>query len=186
MGDSKEKPAGGIAAELYFWAQALVFALVVLVCINVFFFRLSGVDGHSMEPTFQNHDQILMQIIGFEEPRRGDIVVAMAPGWEDEPIVKRVIALAGDTVDIDTATGMVMLNGQKLDEDAYTAERVIALGTQDYPYTVPEGCVFVMGDNRNKSTDSRWVSEVGALPYERLVGRVIFRLWPLSAFGTVS
>lgn len=185
MSEKKDKASRGIASELFFWAQALVFALIVLVGINTFFFRLSGVDGTSMVPTFQHKDHIIMRIIGYDEPQRGDIVVVVAPGYQEEPLVKRVIALGGDTVDINQSTGHVILNGETLIEP-YTSEAIWNFGTQNYPVTVPQGQVFVMGDNRNASTDSRDVSKVGTLPYEDIVGKVVFRFWPLSGFGAVQ
>jgi signal peptidase I len=186
VADKKSAPRQGVASELYFWAQALVYALIVLVCVNVFFFRISGVDGSSMEPTFQDHDQIIMRIIGYDVPQRGDVVVVMAPGYVDEPLVKRVIAVGGDTVSINFDTGNVVLNGEEMLEP-YISEAIRSghFGDQSYPVTVPEGQVFVMGDNRNASTDSRWVDEVGTIPYGDIVGKVMLLVWPLTKIGLV-
>ncbi len=182
--DENVRGSSKIATELYFWAQALVFMLILLVGVNTFFLRLSGVDGTSMVPTLHHHDQIVMQVIGYDEPKRDDIVVVVTPAFEDEPLVKRVIGIGGDIIDIDSGTGNVTRNGEVLYEP-YIAERIIKVGNQRYPLTVPQGQIFVMGDNRNKSTDSR-TAEVGTLEVKNVVGHVVFRLWPLSAIGKVS
>ena len=170
--------------DLFYWAEALVFALTFLVLLSVFFVRFSGVDGSSMLPTLVDRDQVLVQIVGYNEPQRGDIVVVYSPHFENEPLVKRVIAKGGDVVDIDPATGMVSVNGEELIEP-YINEAIQNIGTTTYPYEVPEGHVFVMGDNRNHSTDSR-VVEVGALPYENIIGKVFFRIFPFTRLGTLQ
>ena len=175
------KAPAGIAAELYFWAQALVFALVVLVCINVFFFRISGVVGHSMNPGLSDKDQIVMQVIGYREPKPGHLVVVMSSAFKDEPLVKRVIGVEGDVIDFDMNTGNLIRNGEVLYEP-YISERTMKFGSQNYPVTVPEGHMFVMGDNRNHSSDSRDL-EVGVLPYKNIVGRVVLRVWPVGKIG---
>lgn len=183
MGTEKKK--SGIVSELYFWAQACVFALVILLCINVFFFRLSGVNGYSMEPTLNNKDHIVMRVFNYDIPERGDVVVVMPPPeFDTKPLVKRVIGIGGDVIDIDEQTGNVSVNGEVLVEP-YIAERIRRMGEREYPYTVPEGHVFVMGDNRNASRDSRWF-DVGTIPYEHVVGKVLLRLWPLNKFGLVK
>ena len=96
-----------VSADLFDWAEALVYALAVLVVICAFFVRLSGVEGSSMYPTLHEGDQLLISSFGYGEPERGDIVVLMADGFMDEPLVKRVIALGGDTVEIDGEAGTV-------------------------------------------------------------------------------
>lgn len=179
----KKQQRPGIAFELYFWAQALVFALVILVGINVFFFRISGVDGYSMNPTLENHDQIIMRIIGVGAPRRGDVIVVKAEAFKDEPLVKRVIGLEGDVIDLDPETGNLSVNGE-VKWEPYIKERIRDFGNQSYPFTVPAGSVFVMGDNRNASTDSR-DRRVGALPYEYIIGKVVLRVWPLRTIGRI-
>lgn len=182
--DGKAVKKTSPATDLFYWAEALVFALTFLVLLSVFFVRFSGVDGSSMLPTLVDNDQVLVQIVGYDEPERGDIVVVYAPYFENEPLVKRVIAKGGDIVDIDPDSGMVSVNGEQLVEP-YINETILNIGTVSYPYEVPEGHVFVMGDNRNHSSDSR-LAEIGALPYENIIGKVFFRIFPFTRLGTVQ
>ena len=180
----KQKQPSDPGTELYFWAQALTFALVVLVCVNTWFFRLSGVRGTSMVPTFNSGDQIVMRVIDYDRPERGDIVVITSDYFPDEPLVKRIVALPGDTVDFNYDSGTLILNGEEQYEP-YIKEPITVFGNQQFPDTVPEGSVFVMCDNRNGSTDSRW-SEVGALPESHIIGKVVLRIWPITGFKSVS
>ena len=101
----------------------------------------------------------------------------------DTPLVKRIIGVPGDVIDI-TETGLVSVNGTVLQE-SYISEPISPSerGSVAYPYTVSEGCVFVMGDNRNLSIDSR---ELGEMPSEAIVGKAILRIWPLNKFGGVK
>ncbi len=181
---SGNKDAAAVASDLFYWAEALVFALTFLVILSVFFVRFSGVDGNSMFPTLEHRDQVLVRIAGYDEPEKGDIVVIYAPYFEDEPLVKRVIAKGGDVVSIDPMSGMVSINGEQLVEP-YIAEAIRNMGSLSYPYEVPAGHVFVMGDNRNRSSDSR-IAEIGALPYENIIGKVFFRIFPFTRIGAVS
>jgi len=135
-----------------------------------------------MLPTLVDGDQVLVRIVGYDEPEVGDIVVVHAPYYENEPLVKRIIAKDGDVVSIDEATGTVSVNGEPLVEP-YIAEPIRNMGTVTYPYEVPEDHVFVMGDNRNASSDSR-AAEIGALHYENIIGKVFFRIFPLKGIGS--
>lgn len=181
----KTERKGGIAAEAFYWAQALVYALVVLVLINVFLLRISVVKGSSMLPTLEERDLVLVRVFGYSEPKHGDVIVVNDTGLLNEALVKRVIGVAGDVVDIDRDTGTVYVNGEPL-EEPYINERIREFyNNVEYPYTVPEDRVFVMGDNRNASTDSR-ASYVGALPYEQIVGKVLVRFWPLTEIGRIQ
>lgn len=182
--DKSDKEKTSVVSDLFYWGEALVFALTFLVILSVFFVRFSGVDGSSMLPTLVDHDQVLVQIAGYDEPEKGDIVVVYAPYYENEPLVKRVIAKGGDTISIDPVTGMVSVNGEELVEP-YIAEAIRSTGSLSYPYEVPENHAFVMGDNRNHSSDSR-LAEIGALPYENIIGKVFFRVFPFTRIGTVQ
>lgn len=175
------------ASDLFDWAEALVYALALLVVICAFFVRLSGVVGTSMYPTLHNHDQLLISSIGYDVPEHGDIVVLMADDFMDQPLVKRVIGIGGDVVDIDPVTNTVSVNGEALYEP-YINElggQIIYMGDVSFPFTVPEGQVFVMGDNRNGSSDSR-KTEVGTIPYEKIVGKAIFRIFPFNRMGRIK
>ena len=173
-----------VSADLFDWAEALVYALAVLVVICAFFVRLSGVEGSSMYPTLHEGDQLLISSFGYDEPERGDIVVLMADGFMDEPLVKRVIALEGQTVDIDYDAGTVAVDGQVLDEP-YILEEMLwpsSSHMQETHFEVPEDSIFVMGDNRNGSTDSRheWL---GAIDEDYILGQAVAVLWPLGRIG---
>ena len=167
-----------VSADLFDWAEALVYALAVLVVICAFF----------VYPTLHEGDQLLISSFGYDEPERGDIVVLMADGFMDEPLVKRVIALGGDTVEIDGEEGVVYVNGEALYEPYINdlAGQAMYTGDLTGAFTVPEGEVFVMGDNRNGSSDSRKLYEVGTIPYEKIVGKAIFRIFPFSRVGSLS
>lgn len=162
----------------------LVYILACITVVFVFFFRLNGVDGSSMYPTFVNHDYLVLESnFLYRNVGRGDIVVLDPPeeaGFAG-PLVKRVIATGGDVVDIDFDLGIVYVNGEAIEEDyifepTYRSYREIGMGLE-YPVTVPEGSVFVMGDNRNHSNDSRY-APLGCVEQSRILGRVLFVLIP--------
>ena len=169
--------------EAYTMLHDLVTILAVVTVLFVFFFRLVGVDGSSMYPTFVNHDYLILESnFLYHTVDRGDIVVLSVDAFADQgPIVKRVIATGGQTVNIDFDTGTVYVDGKALSED-YTFEPTYESYEEyglslDYPVTVPEGSVFVMGDNRNHSADSRY-SPVGCVEESRILGKAIFILFP--------
>ena len=155
--------------DLYYWLQALVAALVIIILTFTFAFRLIGVDGSSMVPTLHDKDLMVVRSLGYT-PTRGDIVVLQESSFMAEPIVKRVIATAGQTIDIDFSSGDVWVDGV-LQEEPYINEPTYNSGDVSFPATVPEGCIFVMGDNRNRSTDSRW-SSVGMVDTRCVIGKV--------------
>lgn len=171
--------------DLYFWLQALVMALVGLILIFTFIGRIIGVDGRSMMPTLHNQDMLLLQSISYT-PRQGDVVVLSKKSFEDgQPIVKRVIAVGGQTVDIDYNTSTVYVDGVALDEP-YILEPMEALPPSYATHIeVPEGSVFVMGDNRNHSTDGR-SPNIGVVDNRCVLGRALFILLPLQDAGAVE
>ena len=180
--EPEEAPAG-IKMEIYDWVQCLVYALVVCVLIFVFLFRTIDVVGHSMEPTLNESDKLIVTDL-FYTPKYGDIVVLRKDSFGEQPIVKRVIATEGQTVDIDFEQGIVYVDGVALDEP-YIAEPTTRPIDFDGEVTVPEGCVFVMGDNRNKSTDSR-DEDLGMVDERYIIGHVVLRVLPLNKFGFVD
>lgn len=175
------------SSELFSWGESLMGVLIAFVVIFTFVVRLFGVDGMSMYPTLEDRSIMLVSNLGYT-PAKGDIVVLRKDGfYSNQPIVKRIIATGGDTVDIDPVTGDVSVNGEVLDEP-YIAEKIDTLtrmGDLSYPQTIPEGCVFVMGDNRNHSTDSR-DSRLGIVDERYILGHVLRVVFPFSEFGSVE
>ncbi len=169
----------GLLGELWDWAKSLLIALGIVWLVHQFGFNFSIVRGHSMEPTLYERELLFVNKIGyrFSAPSRGDVVIAKDPVGElarGEYLVKRVVGLEGDVIEI--RQGRLYVNGL-----AAGAEAVIEDG--DYgPYSVPEGTVFVMGDNRNrgKSKDSR---VYGAIPKKLLLGKAEWIMWPYARLG---
>ena len=175
------KPVRG--QNLLEWYEALISAALVLVLIFSFFVRIIQVDGSSMVPTLVNGDKLIVWGAGYT-PQRGDVVIVDSYTSYGKPLVKRVIAKGGDTVSIDYATGTVAVNGEVLQED-YIAEPTYLGYDVTFPYTVPEGTVFVMGDNRNQSLDSR-STYVGCIDERDILGRVLLCFMPFTDFGVVK
>ncbi len=189
---AKEKKQQGW--DTYEMLHDLVYMLAVITLIFVFFFRLVGVSGSSMYPTFYDRDYLVLESnFLYRTPEYGDVVVLNEPSWNFEgPIVKRIIATEGQTVDIDFENGIVYVDGQPLDEP-YIFEPTHNSNAQyglslEYPVTVPENCVFFMGDNRNHSSDSR-ISYVGCADRSCILGRVLLRIIPgkqTNEFGELT
>ena len=170
-------------SDVYEWMQSLVSALLVCVLVFAFLFRIIGIIGDSMNPTFHDGDSVVISNL-FYEPKQGDVVVLRKLSFQEEPIIKRVIAVEGQTVDIDFEKGIVYVDDQPLTEP-YIAELTLTPINFDGKITVPENCVFVMGDNRNNSTDSR-SSLIGCVDTRYIMGKVLLRLLPIDQFGTVD
>ena len=172
--------------DLYEWAQALVCSVLAVVLLFTFVIRLIGVDGHSMVPTLQDGDRLLvLNAMLDNDYEYGDIVVLRKDTFLEEPIVKRVIATEGQTVDIDFVSGAVYVDGEALDEP-YLNEPMEEPWYEDLTsVTVPEGSVFVMGDNRNHSNDSRDVT-LGTVDTRYLLGKAEFICFPFSDFGRIG
>ena len=166
-----------LGREVYEWFRALVCSVLAVVLVFTFLVRLIGVDGHSMLPTLQDGDRLLILTSLLDDTYcRGDIVVLRKDTFMQEPIVKRVIATQGQTVDIDFADGSVYVDGQLLDEP-YIKERTLTDEGTEFPLTLKEGEIFVMGDNRNGSTDSR-DARLGAVDQRYVIGRAVLLLFP--------
>ena len=171
----EEKESEG--RESYEWVQALVCSVLAVVVLFTFGARLIGVDGHSMLPTLQNGDRMLvLNAMLYHDYQYGDVVVLRKDTFLKEPIVKRVIATAGQTVDIDFDSGTVYVEGEALREDYVNELTFLEEGTE-FPLTVPEGHIFVMGDNRNRSSDSR-DSNLGTVDTRYVIGRAVAVAFP--------
>ena len=171
--------------DLFFWLQALVAALITLILLFTFVGRIIGVDGESMYPTLHHGDLLLLQSIGYE-PEQGDVVVLTKEFDASEgPIVKRVIAVGGQTVDIDYDAGTVSVDGQVLDEPYINEPMERPMGESISDVVVPEGSIFVMGDNRNHSSDSRDVT-LGTVDERYVLGRAVWVLLPFQDFGAIA
>ena len=172
------------SSELFSWGESLMGVLIAFVVIFTFVVRLFGVDGMSMYPTLEDRSIMLVSNLGYT-PAKGDIVVLRKDGfYSNQPIVKRIIATEGQTVDIDFDDGVVYVDGKALDEP-YVNEPVHDRENFEGKITVPEGCVFVMGDNRNASTDSR-DARLGCVDERYIMGRVYFTLFPVKNIGVVK
>lgn len=178
----EEKKESALVA-LYDWIESFVIALAIVVLLFTFAFKVVTVDGSSMFPTFENEERAIASHL-FYTPKTGDIAVVSQPSYGYEPLFKRIVATEGQEVDIDYDTSTVYVDGVALDEP-YIAEPMLPEGDQPLPLTVPDGYVFVMGDNRNWSTDSR-SSLVGLIDERNVLGKVYLRLFPFSKFGVVS
>ena len=171
--------------DLYFWLQALVAALVLLILVFTFVGRIIGVSGSSMVPTLHDGDMLLLQSIGYT-PKQGDVVVLTKEfDAADGPIVKRVIATGGQHVVIDYAAGTVTVDGKVLDEPYINEPMNPPMGESITDVVVPEGSIFVMGDNRNHSSDSRDVT-LGTVDERYVLGRAIWVLLPFQNFGAIA
>ena len=170
--------------DLYEWVQSLVGSVLVVVAIFTFVIRMMGVDGHSMLNTLQHGDRLLVvNSMLYHDYKYGDIVILRKNGvFDDDPIVKRVIAVEGQTVDIDFAEGIVYVDGEALEEDYIREPTYTAEGTE-FPLTVPEGSIFVMGDNRNGSSDSRDY-RLGTVDTRYVIGKAAFLIFPGPDYET--
>ncbi|MDL2324437.1 signal peptidase I [Ruminococcaceae bacterium OttesenSCG-928-A16] len=165
------------------WFDAIVFALTIVLIILLFLVRTVRVDGTSMVPTLENGDQLIARSILYE-PQRGDVVVIDGYIEFGAPLVKRVIGTEGDVVDIDFEQGQVFVNGQLLTEPYISAPTTRSFDVT-FPVTVPEGHLFLMGDNRPNSKDSR-DSDIGMIDKRDVLGKVVFRLVPFNKFGGIE
>jgi len=155
--------------------ETLIMAGIMAALIMTFVARAYTVNGESMLPTLHHGERLLVDKLSyrFTEPKRGDIVVFKYPANPKEQFIKRIIGVPGDLVSVQN--GIVYVNGVALAEDYITAPARIGFREQ----RVPEGAYFVLGDNRNNSEDSRF-SGVGFVPRENIVGRALWRYWPLT------
>jgi signal peptidase I len=176
--------------EVWEWSKALLIAFGLAAIIRFFFFTPIVVDGESMMPTLEHGDRMIVNKIGYTvgEPERFDIIVFHAP--EKKDYIKRIIGLPGDHVAYED--DQLYINGEPVEEpylDAYK-QGITGTLTEDFTLeeitnesTIPEGYVFVMGDNRRYSKDSR---HIGIVPMEEVIGNTNFVFWPMAEAGVVN
>ena len=167
--ENNKKRASGI----YDFASVLVSAIIAVTFIFTFLFKISSVNGPSMLDSFHNGDRVFITAAGYQ-PKYGDVVIISQPNQYNEVLIKRIIAVGGQTVDVDATAGTVTVDGKVLYEP-YIREQTLTQGNMNFPLTVPEGYVFVMGDNRNHSTDSRYKS-IGLIDERYIMGKAFYRV----------
>jgi signal peptidase I len=169
---------------MYDWVYSLIIALIICVIIFAFFIRVIDVVGTSMNPTLNNNDKMLVSGLLYK-PSVGDVVVFKKDEYDpDKALVKRVIAVEGQEINMDFEKGIVYINGQPIVED-YILEPTMNKLDFIGPKTVPKGCVFVMGDNRNASVDSR-KTEIGMVDTRLILGKAYYVIYPLSVIRVIE
>ncbi len=172
-------------SEMLEYAESLSLVFTVMLLIFTFIARPATVDGTSMLPTLENGERLIISHL-FYEPKAGDIVVLCgeADREDGKNLVKRIVATEGQTVDIDFNEGEVYIDGERISEPYILEPTRLEEGIK-FPLTVPEGEIFVMGDNRNGSRDSR-SNTIGTVKEEYIVGRALFRFYPFDRFGKIE
>ena len=178
--------------ELYEWVDCAVITIICILLMFTFVFRQVKIDGGSMEPTLHNEERVIVSDM-FYTPEYGDNVVISSEVYDNVPIIKRVIATEGQWIDI--YDGLVYVGNSKDDMkpvgsefvgDIYTEAALGGglYGSLDYPLQVPENHVFVLGDNRSVSLDSR-TTVVGLIDERHILGKALYRIYPISEFGSI-
>jgi signal peptidase I len=183
-----------VSKQVVEWVEVLSIAIIAVVIIFCLVFRVATISGDSMKNTLIHNDKVIITNLGYE-PKQGDIVVISrnaensleAQNLSNEPIIKRVIAVGGQTVNIDFEQGIVYVDGVALKED-YILAPTVDRGDVQFPLYIPEGSIFVLGDNRPESLDSRYSQiGVGGIIDERYVlGHAVFRIFPFNKIGRLD
>ena len=181
--ETEETVELSVKAEVFDWLQSIVFAIIACVLLFMFVARVVTVDGGSMNPTLLHGDRLIVSNLS-KNYEQGDVVVFVATEFMDAPLVKRIIATEGQLVEINFDKGIVKVDEQVMYEP-YIAELTVDAQDYDGPIEVPEGCVFVMGDNRNRSTDSR-TDEIGCVDTRYILGKAYFVMFPVKSFGGIQ
>ncbi|HCA30152.1 MAG TPA: signal peptidase I [Ruminococcaceae bacterium] len=179
---TSDSPSNNTIGSLYEWMEAAVFSLLCVTLVFSFLFRIVSVDGNSMNRTLFHGDRLIITRL-FYTPKRGDIIIINR--YTQEPLVKRVIAVGGDTLEIIGDSQEVIVNGKVVNESSYSIgiTEPIEYQNEYKAKPIPDGWLFVMGDNRENSRDSRTMSEIGFIKYEDIMGKAIFRFFTISQVG---
>lgn len=190
----KQKEPFSKRKELFEWLDVITLALIIVVVIFGFLFRVATIEGDSMLNTLHGGEMVVISNFSYT-PEYGDIVVisrniensTSAEAEGQGPIIKRIIATENQTVDIDFDTGIVYVDGVALKED-YISTATTVKRDVEFPVTVPEGHVFVLGDNRRVSLDSRSsaIGENGMIDERYILGRAVFRVLPFKKMGSLT
>lgn len=158
-----------------------IFIAVLLVCFVV---RTVNISGDSMLPTLKNNDKIIVWELNYK-PKSGDIVIIKRGKYLDTPLIKRIIATENQIIDINYFTDKVIINNEELHENYIREKNLWLQGDIDLPCKIPKDHVWVMGDNRNNSTDSRF-TEVGLIPIKNIIGKAVYRISPFDNIGKIN
>ncbi len=170
-------------SSFFHWMSGIVAVLFVIFVVIILFFRPVTVGGDSMEPTLHDGDRLFVYSFMYT-PTDGDIIVARSPDGSDMPVIKRVIATAGQTVEIDYDKETVSVDGVVIEENYISGMSLMPENEIEYPFTVPEGQLFVMGDNRDESHDSRYKT-FRCIDEDTVAGKAVFRFYPFSSISEV-
>lgn len=167
------------------WLKTIIIALIISIIIEKFFISVTIVSGESMLSTLHNDDRLIIDKVSynFDSPRRGEVVVFIPPikGREDELFVKRVVGVSGDTYNIEG--NKIYINGELLQENYIYNYKDVDRNYEFEFGIVPKGHIYVLGDNRNNSNDSR---SFGCVPVDKIKGRVLTKIWPIKPITTFS
>ncbi len=183
MSDNQQNQTSTKKEDFFYFLDTSVKTLVIMLLIFAFVLSPNTIFQTSMLPTLQEGDNVFVYQFMYK-PKRGDIVIITQPNDMNHNLVKRVIATGGQTINIDAVAGKVYVDNEELDEP-YILEPTYVAGNIKYPFVVPEGTLFVMGDNRNVSLDSR-SNRIGVIDERYIRGKVLFRIKPFNRIGVVK